>query len=173
MSSNIRGNCLACLSCETLAENEVRRALRRLVATTWSLNCSWTYFAPISIPKWQHVKDLIIIHVEMQYILSGQNTHLQTDDLNRQKGKKNLWKNVAILLQILPPQFLLVLPLQMYISLVFLSLFRSRGRPIEHGTLITNSIESLNVSFPFNACIDGSSEQVVLTSTLARHDPRR
>jgi len=35
-----------------------------------------------------------------------------------------------LLLQILPLQFLLVLPLQMYISLIFLSLFLSRGRPI-------------------------------------------
>ena len=84
----------------------------------------------------------------------------------RKKEKKNLWRNVIILLRILPLQFLLVLPLQVYISFIFLSLFRSRGRPIEHGTLITNSIESLNVSF-LSMHTDKSSEQVVLTSTSA------
>ena len=60
------------------------------------------------------------------------------------------------------------------ISHLFFSPFFFLGaHPIEHGTLITNSIESLNVSFLFNVCIDGSSEQVVLTSTLTRQDPSR
>jgi hypothetical protein len=64
-------------------------------------------------------------------------------------------KNVVILPQTLPLQslqILPVLPLQMCISFVLLSMFRSRGRPVEHGTLITNSIECPNVSFLFNAC---------------------
>jgi len=44
MSSSILVDCLACLLCETPAENRVRRVVRRFVATPWSLNCSRTYF---------------------------------------------------------------------------------------------------------------------------------
>jgi hypothetical protein len=68
--------------------------------------------------------------------------------LTDKKGEEFM-KNVVILPQTLPLQslqILPVLPLQMCISFVLLSLFRSRGRPIEHGTLITNSIDPL--AFP-------------------------
>jgi hypothetical protein len=77
-------------------------------------------------------------------------------------------KNVVILPQTLPLQTLPVLPLQTCISFVLLSLFRSRGRPIEHGTLITSSIEYLNVSFLFNTCTDGSSDGIPRDGAVRR-----
>jgi hypothetical protein len=75
-----------------------------------------------------------------------------------------------LLLQILPLQFLLVLPLQMYISFILLSLFLSRSIPIARDAY--NQFDRIpQCFFPVNACIDGSSEEVVLTSTSAWHDP--
>jgi len=102
--------------------------------------------------KWE-CKKLIIPHIKVQYILSANIPTLQTVDLNRQKREEKFIKNVTIhRLQILPLQFLLillVLPLQMYISFIYLSFFPSRACLIGQKTLITDSIEPPNVPFPF------------------------